>query len=201
VKIKIKHHARANLFTIYVISFLGKFRDLIKFDINTFVTTIPKQLNLPPLTHIPNISEGIVLKPVINRYTFKGSRVIVKYKSENFKEVTGLTKQKNPKPKKDILIQEKPMDDHLKEECNNLMRYVTENRLKNVISKIGQIGRNDKSKLIGLLAKDALKDYESDHPSFKELPKKDQKRLTGKFSEKVQNIVNKNFERILENDF
>jgi len=83
----------------------------------------------------------------------------------------------------------------------DLTRYVTENRLRNLISKIGDISSSDKSKLIGLLAKDALKDFEADFEEFKSLPKPEQKKVTAKLSDKVFNLIDQNFEDILKNNF
>lgn len=66
---------------------LGKYDDLIKFDYQTFVTRLPGLFGLPPLIDDPNIAEGVVLKPVNTCYLKKGGRVIIKLKSDKFKEV------------------------------------------------------------------------------------------------------------------
>jgi len=180
----------------------GKFVELIKFNIDTFVTTLPAQFGLPPISDYPNIAEGIVLKPVINRYLTRGGRVLVKYKSENFKEVTGLKIKSTEKAKKhrdpqDLVL----LSTQLQFFLDNLLRYITENRLRNVISKIGEIKRSDRSKLIGLFAKDIIKDFEEDYVEFKELPKEEQKKVLSRISRPATKMVEAKFEAILRNDF
>ena len=48
----------------------GKFEDLYKFDVENFKSTIPPMFNLPLIEG--NVSEGVVIKPVINTNTPKG---------------------------------------------------------------------------------------------------------------------------------
>lgn len=69
------------------------------------------------------------------------------------------------------------------------LSYVTENRLRSVVSKFGHVNRKDLPKLIGLLAQDALKDFTDDFPSFKELEKEKQRKITQKLSPAARSLV------------
>jgi len=174
----------------------GKFSDLISFDVDSFVSLIPSQLGYPELPS-KNIAEGIVLKLLKNKYV-KSGRVIVKHKSESFKEVTGVynTKPRQPSP---IILPQFP--EELENFWNNLTRYVTENRLRNVLSKVGAVQSKDMSKIVGLLAKDALEDFSSDFPKWKELKKEEQKKVTSKLSPLVVNLVYSHWKEIVKGNF
>lgn len=136
----------------------------MKFDVETFTSTIPALFGLPPLDR--NIAEGVVLKPVRNCFLSGGDRVIVKKKSDAFKEVSGLKNMLNHKPKRaegaasppspleEDMLRFRPIFDFF---LFISISYVTDNRLRAVISKIGAVPRKDLPKLIGLLAQDALK--------------------------------------------
>jgi hypothetical protein len=70
----------------FLLTPLGTFNEVIKFDVENFVTTLPAIFGLPPIEN--NIAEGLVLKLAgANAFTGKGSRVIIKLKSDRFKEV------------------------------------------------------------------------------------------------------------------
>jgi len=180
----------------------GKYADLIKFDVDTFVSTIPKQLGLPEMPK-PNISEGIVIKLVHNRYTTKGTRVLVKHKSESFKEVTGVYNTKDPADKKAKVYSEPPLPPEIAEFRENMKRYVNENRLRNVLSKLGPVENKEsaKSKLVGLMAKDVLEEFGADFPKWKQLKKEEQKRVTSSLGNLVLTLVARNWTAIVKGEF
>jgi hypothetical protein len=61
---------------------------------------------------------------------------------------------------------------------------ITENRLRNVLSKIGPIGQKEFGKLIQLFSKDILNDFFKDYlDDYNGLAKKEQKQLTRKLSQ------------------
>jgi Rnl2 family RNA ligase len=71
------------------------------------------------------------------------------------------------------------------EALNNLLTiteaYITENRLNNVISKIGEISiPKDTGKLIGLFSKDVLDDFLKEHESEYALLEKSEQKILNK---------------------
>ena len=144
--------------------FSGNLKDAIAHS-NEFQTTLPEIFGLPEIEE--NICEGVVIKPETPRYLASGSRVIIKSKNAKFSE-----KEKTPE-KKGIV---------LSDECNGLFNemisYRTENRLVNVISKIGEVAIKDFGKVLGLFNQDILADFKKDFgEQFSELEKADQKIL------------------------
>eukprot|EP01091_Cochliopodium_minus_P007259 TRINITY_DN17165_c0_g1_i1.p1 TRINITY_DN17165_c0_g1~~TRINITY_DN17165_c0_g1_i1.p1 ORF type:complete len:376 (+),score=119.50 TRINITY_DN17165_c0_g1_i1:24-1130(+) len=135
----------------------GTFDQLYTFDVENFKSTLPSLFNLPLIEG--NVSEGVIIKPVINVSTDKG-RVILKLKSDKFKEVTGVNKPPKNKPKGEVKDNTPP---HLIEIKEKALCYINKNRLSNVISKEEEITMSDVGRLIGLLAKDAFEDFIKDN--------------------------------------
>lgn len=75
-----------------------------------------------------NIAEGYVLKPVVPRFFGNGSRVIIKCKSEAFQEKSG-------KSKNDMTGLKQILNELDIEILSDTLQYVTEPRLRNVLSK------------------------------------------------------------------
>ena len=101
-----------------------------------------------------NISEGVVIKPMSPKFFKNGGRVILKNKSKKFSETNGTQK---PKKSNNVTLTE----DTLKV-VEVISTYINENRLRNVISKIGQVSQKEFAKVSGLLTQDAIQDYEKD---------------------------------------
>lgn len=149
---------------------------------NDFQTTIPDLLGLPPIAD--NICEGVVIKPVESCFLKSGARVVLKNKNEKWSE----KKQATRKVKKSVSLPE-----HVLQLQEEMLCYVTENRLNNVLSKIGEVGIKDFGKVLGLFNKDILDDFEKDnHEALAALDKKEYKMLTkslGKFTPKLVNTT------------
>jgi Rnl2 family RNA ligase len=148
--------------------FRGSFREALEYT-NEYNSTIPDRLGLPAIE--TNICEGNIIKPVEEKRFGNGERVILKNKNEKWSEKSN--KSRSPKVPKEI-------PEHLKPYLESIGEYITENRLKNVLSKIDPSTINQKSfgMLSGTLVKDALEDYIKDNEGFKELPKEEQKQVT-----------------------
>ena len=145
----------------------------MKFDVENFITTIPAIWSLPPL--LDNIAEGVVIRPVTEKRWPGGSaRLRLKIKSSRFREITG---PKRPPRIKPASAQAHRFDwDEIEKDLKNqkceslvpvieeLLRYVNENRLRNVLSKCGPIEdkKGRMNKIAGLLSKDALDDFRKD---------------------------------------
>lgn len=166
----------------------GMFNDIVNYD-PTFQTTIPDMFGLPRIDN--NIAEGVVIKPIEPMYLPNGSRVIFKNKTEKFNE----TLKDTPKKFKKIFIDDVPAD--IKEVLNDMVLMVTDNRLNNVISKIGQVNPKDKGKLIGLLARDVLKEFEKIYnDKLTSIDKQDRKIITKKLSILCESLVMQYFQKI-----
>jgi len=79
---------------------------------------------------------------------------------------------------------------------------ITENRLRNVLSKIGPIKQKEFGKLIQLFSKDILDEFFKDHiEEYNGLEKKEQKQLTRKLSQKCAELIRLNFMNIVDGEF
>ena len=146
---------------------------------NDFNSTISQEFNLPELT--PNIVEGVVIKPIKTRHFNNGVRVILKNKNEKWAE--------NKKYHKSIKQQDKPSDKVIKLQ-EAILTYVTENRLNNVLSKIGEVSPKDFGKVLGMFNKDVVEDFLKDyHQITDELEKKELKIITKSFAKTANELV------------
>ncbi|OJJ15040.1 RNA ligase, Rnl2 family [marine bacterium AO1-C] len=148
---------------------------------NDFNSTLPKEFNLPELT--PNIVEGVVIKPIKTRHFNNGVRVILKNKNEKWSE--------NKKYHKTIKSEE-ALSEKVTKLQEAILTYVTENRLNNVLSKIGEISPKDFGKVLGMFNKDVVEDFLKDyHHITDELEKKELKLVTKSFAKTAAELVKK----------
>lgn len=184
----------------------GLLKDLIQFNVEKMETTVTNLLNLPKLEE--NYAEGIVLKPV-NAHFIKQCRVIIKKKSQAFTEKTCLTKEelfaKKLKKQKSLLEKHGKID-AASESCKELKilmkGYVNVNRLKGLLSKLGPVDLKGLAKLIGLIAKDALHDFEIDHGEpFGKLKDEEKKQVTRVLSDCASDLIQKHGNAIIKQDF
>ena len=101
-----------------------------------------------------NICEGVVIRPIITPHFNHGVRVILKKKNEAWAE----GKQFRKSIKKEEKLPEKIVK--LREA---ILTYVTENRLNNVLSKVGQVTIKDFGKVMGMFSKDIVEDFSKDY--------------------------------------
>lgn len=152
---------------------------------NVFNSLIPKWLGLPELEN--NICEGTVIRPVKPHFLVNGSRVILKNKNEKWSENKRFYKsfkEKEPLPEKIVKLQEAAET------------YVTENRLNNVLSKLGEVTQKDFGKILGLFNKDILQDFAKDYGKIlKELDKKEQKLINKSASTNAAKLIREYFKR------
>jgi Rnl2 family RNA ligase len=140
-------------------------------------------MKLPPIED--NICEGIVIRPVEPTYLRNGARVLLKNKNARFAEKKAI-KKRAPK-----LFVEPSYSEML----NNLLpiveQYVTENRLNNVVSKIGHVSvPKDTGKLIGLFSKDILDDFLKEHSgNYAAIEKSEQKILNKHVSTLAMKVI------------
>eukprot|EP01129_Flabellula_baltica_P016885 TRINITY_DN918_c0_g2_i1.p1 TRINITY_DN918_c0_g2~~TRINITY_DN918_c0_g2_i1.p1 ORF type:complete len:349 (-),score=88.25 TRINITY_DN918_c0_g2_i1:32-1036(-) len=129
-----------------------------KFDIQ-INSTIPALLGLPPLDQ--NIIEGVVMKCVDRMKIIpsdRGIRRILKKKNKKFEEI-------NPKPALTLYEMERDAKRNAESKFyEDIQRYVTENRLDNLISKIGPYDSSQYESVAQMLADDVWEDYRLDEP-------------------------------------
>lgn len=158
--------------------FRGPLDDCLNYP-NDFHSTIPALLDLPELS--PNIVEGVVIKPVTPRFLNNGVRVILKNKNDKWSENTKYKKTIRP----DEVVSEKVLK--LQEA---IALYVTENRLNNVLSKIGEVTLKDFGRVLGQFNKDVVEDFVKDYHGVTDgLDKKELKQVTKSFGKKAVRLV------------
>ncbi|MGI6290865.1 MAG: RNA ligase, Rnl2 family [Bacteroidales bacterium] len=133
--------------------FRGSLNECLEYP-NNFSSKISKWLNLPDLQQ--NICEGVVIRPIQPNFLRNGSRVLIKNKNEKWMENNNFI-DKNIL--KSFFNQQETLSDDAQILCEEILKYITENRLENVISKIGTITPKDYGKLLGLYCKDTLEDF------------------------------------------
>lgn len=164
--------------------------------------TLDELLAIDPLfksTHTPeshegdNWAEGFVVKPLSNERPMpSGSRAILKVKNEKFKE----KKNKAGKTPTVVVFTEEQNELHAA-----LSLYLSENRLKNVISKIGEINQKQFGKLSGLLLQDAKNEFERDERDEQPITTDDWQVLRNPLGMIANDIVRKNWMNILDGEF
>ena len=150
--------------------FKGTLAECLKYP-NAFESKIAEWLGLPTIED--NICEGVVIRPVVPMYLRDGSRVLIKNKNERFSE------KKSIKTRNKLFAEPVPYSEALKTLLQEVDVYVTENRLDNVVSHIGEVHfPKDFGKVMGLFSKDVLDDFLKEHGSaYTALDKCEQKSL------------------------
>jgi len=136
--------------------FIGSFDECLKYP-NEFPDPLHQQFGLPSIEN--NICEGVVIKPIDTRYFNDGSRIILKNKNDKFKEVTH---GKKPKLEGEV----KEIDPEIVKLAQAICAYNTENRLNNVVSKIGKVTNKDFGKILNMMLEDIRNDYIKDNGDF-----------------------------------
>ncbi len=134
--------------------FKGSLNECLEYP-NKFKSTVPAKFGLPELDG--NLCEGVVIRPVKPLFFNSGSRILIKNKNEEWSE-------NNNYIDKEILRQLLHDDEELSEEAENLCqeayRFISVNRLNNVISKIGEVNpKKDYGRVLGMFNKDILTDF------------------------------------------
>jgi Rnl2 family RNA ligase len=152
---------------------------------NAFQSHVAEWLGLPALED--NICEGIVIRPVNPVFFNNGSRLLLKSKNSKFAE------KKSVKKRQPTLFVEPTYSEELNQLLGMVEDYVTENRLNNVISKIGQVSiPKDVGKLIGLLSKDVLEDFLKENSGkYAFLEKSEQKILNRHINKLATDLIKK----------
>lgn len=122
---------------------------------NTFKTTLPKEYGLAELDG--NICEGVVIRPIQARFLGGGSRVLIKNKNEKWAENNNYIDKETLSK---LLHEGEELSEQASLLCEEIYRLITQNRLDNLISKIGEINpKKSYGKILGLYNKDVLTDF------------------------------------------
>jgi len=169
--------------------FKGTFEQCLDYP-NEYSDPIHKHYGLPEIED--NICEGNVLKPVKAICDPTGSRVLLKNKNEKFTE-----RDKVPKEKREVkLLPEVAKVVQIYDE------YVTENRLRNVISHIGEITNKDFGKLMKEFTQDIREDALKDCPDLLDGIEKSSIRDVNKVLNKYcSSLIKSNFVNIIDGEF
>lgn len=130
-----------------------------------------------------NIMEGVVIRPWYDDLWLGQHRVILKSKNDKFKE--------RSKDKRVNIQEEVP--EVVKQAIEEISEFITENRVNNVISHLGQVTVNDIGKVIDLTAYDVLNEYKKIYKTFNLMEKKEEKMVTKFMRGQVAKLVKKIF--------
>lgn len=166
--------------------FRGSLAECLKYP-NQFESFIPQWLGLPAIED--NICEGIVIRPEKPMFFRNGSRLLIKSKNERFAEKKSIKKHNK------IVALQPEYSKELKVLMNEVAAYVTENRLNNVVSHIGEVQvPKDFGKLMGLFSKDAFNDFlKEQNEAYANLEKAEQKLLSKELNRLATGLVKEVF--------
>jgi len=177
-----------NIPTVEIL-YRGKFEDMITLN-PVFEDPTYKQFNLPQIED--NESEGFVLRPTVTHFFGNGARVILKNKNKTFMEKVAVKKNK-------VVI---AFPDEAKNILETGISYITENRLRNVLSHGHKVTQKDFGKLLGLLSKDIheelLRDFKDEISDFDKSVKKQCSKTFGK---EIANFIRPHFQNIIDGEF
>lgn len=162
--------------------FRGTLDECLAYD-PIFISTIGERLGYPRLEN--NYAEGVVIKPIEDIRFANGERIVIKNKNPKFNEF-----EKSDKKEK---VQAAHSDT-----CNELVsvigQYVTEVRINNVVSHLGEL---EMPKQMGLLIKefsaDTLEEFTKDHPEYNELSSNEQKVVNKELNRLTVDIIKRKF--------
>eukprot|EP01112_Ceratiomyxa_fruticulosa_P017918 TRINITY_DN5665_c0_g2_i1.p1 TRINITY_DN5665_c0_g2~~TRINITY_DN5665_c0_g2_i1.p1 ORF type:complete len:365 (-),score=73.64 TRINITY_DN5665_c0_g2_i1:267-1361(-) len=179
--------------------FSGTFEDVSNFKVG-FESTIPSKLGLPKLSQ-PNVAEGVVIRRLTDLWVESNGlkkeklRALMKIKVEGFKEEQPLPASLQGKSYKgkEKQVESKKLKPF---EVASLLSesMVTENRLQNVISKVGQVRKKDKAQegvILNLFVQDVMDQFELEKhkENWEKLSKKEKTDIQQRVTELCRGLV------------
>jgi hypothetical protein len=114
------------------------------------VLEIDVEFNSKILNIEKNISEGVVIKPYNKKIIYNNDIFFIKKKSKHFSEIEHISKVKSVQINKN--------------EFNNFINYITENRIINIFSKYNNIeSKPQYGEYITYILNDSIIDYQKDN--------------------------------------
>lgn len=164
--------------------FEGTLNDCLEYP-NKFKTKIPEEYGLPELEG--NICEGVVIRPIKPLFFNNGSRVILKNKNEKWSENNNYI---DKKVLRNLLHKEEELSVNVKILCKEVYKYISVNRLLNVISKIGDIHpKKDFGRILGMFNKDILLDFSKEYKAKYDALDKSESKAVNKFINKHASLL------------
>lgn len=171
--------------------FVGKYEEALAYNIE-FTTTIPTLLGLPPLD-INNKAEGIVIKPAQSFFidTPKGKlRPVLKRKIAEFAEDERFHQAQKWQYQK---LSKLELNESFIE--TKIFSLITENRLNNVISKLGAIekmNKKRKQKIIDLYIEDVWESFQDNWEElFDQLETEQKAKIVELIKQKLEKLLPK----------
>ena len=166
--------------------FRGTYHECLEQN-ETFQSTIPALYGMKPIED--NLAEGLVIRPVEARFLAGGSRVILKKKAAAFSEKQAVKSGALP-----------TLSDEHQAFLDDMLSLVNENRLRNVLSKMGPIVQSDFGKVMKAFIGDVTVDFLKDNEEFNELEKSDKKRISKVANKAAAILIRENFLNILDGE-
>ena len=180
---------------------IGSFEEMLQIK-NDSLTQIPFYHKMPLIPEERfkgmwgdpiNMIEGAVIAPDTPAYFGSGSFVSLKSKNPRFTE------------KNKVKVAQAPvkLTDEQQVVYDDMLANVTENRLRNVLSKFGQVTQKDFGKLLGQMNGDVIQDHMLDNPGsgLEALEKKDRKLITKLINKNIADLIRPNFQNIIDGTF
>ncbi|MGO3706888.1 MAG: RNA ligase family protein [Mesonia hippocampi] len=164
--------------------FRGSLKECLQYP-NKFKSTLPAKFGLPELEG--NICEGVIIRPVKPLFFNSGARVIIKNKNEDWSENNNYIDKQILKK---LLNEEEQLSEQAENLCKEAYKYISSNRLNNVLSKIGEVNpAKDYGKVLGMFNKDILTDFlKENQAEYKALEKHESKAIN-KFINKHASLL------------
>lgn len=190
--------SRCNVHHVPVL-FKGTFQECLEYS-NEFQTKVPEMFGLPPIED--NTAEGVVIKPCIPDFFWNSGRIILKNKNAKWSEKAH---KERPNKQKDANALNK-FDFEPTQECQDLlaeiMTYLTENRLRNVLSKMEKITDRQFGMIVGNMNRDVMDEFLKDFKDrFVALEEKERKMITKRMGNASMELIRSNFLNILDGNF
>ena len=167
--------------------FRGSLTECLEYP-NDNLPLLPTERGYPAIEG--NMSEGVVIKSNAPLRLPSGDRAILKNKNAAFSE------------KKSVSKTPTVYSDELQKQIDEASRYITENRLSNVISKIGQVEEVNQifKTLMGPFIQDIMQDFSDENEEFNLLSKEDRKVVAKKVNGMVSSMLRSNLQKIINGD-
>jgi Rnl2 family RNA ligase len=168
---------------------IGTYTECLAYN-NQFITTLPGIFGLPEIEN--NWCEGVVIKPWDSaKHLRNGERIIIKNKNNHYKEKVQKGGKLNALPKLPTELSEAEVAAR-----ELIAEFVCDNRLHNVLSKIGEVNQEDFSKVMKAMVEDVKGDF------VKEYDMAEYGKYFGKFTGMLcADLIRKNFIDIVNGQY